>query len=115
MILRLNGLAADCIIGERPDERDRLQRLTVDVELEIGETAATSDELSDTVDYAALAERIRAALVAAEAKMIERAAALVCDVAAAERGVRRVRAAVTKAGAVPGLASATAILERKVS
>ena len=62
MTLKLNGIDVDCVIGERPDERTRLQTLRVDVELEISDVAADSDSLSDTVDYAALTERIRAAL-----------------------------------------------------
>mgnify|MGYP003329076712 CR=1 FL=1 len=63
--LKLNGIEVDCVIGERPDERTRLQKLRVDVELEIPDRAAETDALGDTVDYAALAEKVRAALVAA--------------------------------------------------
>jgi dihydroneopterin aldolase len=76
MELMLNGIGIDCIIGDLPDERVRLQRLRVDAVLEIPDTAGETDELSDTVDYAALAEDIRAGLVAAECRMIERAAKL---------------------------------------
>ena len=108
MILELNGLDVDCIIGERPDERERPQRLTLDVRLEIGDAAAASDELSDTVDYAELAVRIRAALVAAKCRLIERAAQVACDVCRADGKVLAARVRVTKAGAVPGLASASA-------
>ena len=72
MILGLNGIEVDCIIGDRQDERERVQRLVVDVELEVGDVAATSDELADTVDYAVLTERIREALVAAKCRMIRR-------------------------------------------
>ena len=100
MKLKLNGLAVDCVIGERPDERERLQRLCVDVELAIPDRAAETDELADTVDYAAL--------VAAKCRMIERAAKVVCDVCCAETPVASATATVTKAGAVPGLASASA-------
>ena len=110
MILRLNGIAVDCVIGERPDERGRLQRLSVDAELEVGARAAESDELADTVDYAALAERVRSELVAARCRMIERAAKVAfdaCAAAAGDRG-RVLRATVTKRGAVPGLESASA-------
>ena len=108
MKLRLNGLAIDCIIGERPDERVREQELRVDVELEIPDRAAETDELGDTVDYAALADRIRAALVAAKCKMIERAAKVVYDVCRTEAKVLSAAVTVTKAGAVPGLSSASA-------
>ena len=113
MKLRLNGIDVDCVIGERPDERTRLQKLRVDVELEIPDRAAETDALGDTVDYAALTEKVRAALVAARCQMIERAAKLVCDVCAGEAPVRAATATVTKSGAVQGLTSASVIYTTK--
>lgn len=110
MTLTLNGLAVDCIIGERADERVRAQRLRVDVSLTVGYRAAETDDLADTVDYAALAERVRAALAAARCQMIERAARVVCDVCLADSAVSHVTATVTKSGAVPGLESAAVTL-----
>ena len=109
MTLKLNGIEVACVIGERPDERDRLQTLRVDVRLEIPDRAAETDELGDTVDYAALAERIRAALVAAKCRMIERAAKIVHDVCVKEPLVSSAEASVTKSGAVPGLESAASV------
>ena len=111
MTLELNGLAVDCIIGERPEERLRAQRLVLDIGLTIGDRAAESDQLSDTVDYAALAGNVRDALVAARCKMIERAAFVAFGVCLADPRVRAARVKVTKSGAVPGLASASAVYE----
>jgi len=112
MKLELNGIDVDCVIGERPDERVRVQRLRVDLALDIPDTAAETDELADAVDYAALAEAVRAALVAAKCRMIERAAKVAADVCRADRRVRKVAVKVTKTGAIPHLESATAIYER---
>ena len=112
MRLKLNGLDAECVIGERADERNRLQRLRVDVELDVPETAAQTDELFDTVDYAALTERIRSALVAAKCKMIERAAKVVAEVCLADEKVATVRVSVVKAGSVPHLESAEVVYEQ---
>ena len=109
MKLKLNGIEVKCVIGERPDEREREQALRVDVELEIADTAAATDELADTVDYAALAERIRTALVAAKCRMIERAAKIAYDVCREDAKVLSARVTVTKSGAVPGLESASAV------
>lgn len=110
MTLRLNGIEVLCVIGERADERHRLQKLRVDVELAIPPTAAETDRLEDTVDYAALTEAVRAALVAAKCLMIEHAAKRAFDVCTAAcrsvAGARCVRVTVTKAGAIPGLESA---------
>ena len=109
MQLELNGIDVDCVIGERPDERTRLQRLSVDVALEIPDAAAETDDLADTVDYAALAESIREALIAAKCRMIERAAKVAWDVCRADRRVRLATVRVTKAGAVAHLESASVV------
>lgn len=114
MILKLNELKVECVIGERAEERERLQELSIDVEMEIGDLAAETDELEDTVDYAALTEAIREELQAAKCQMIERAARIVCEAAFKVGGskVLAAKAAVTKAGAIERLKSATAIYER---
>lgn len=106
VILRLNGIAVDCVIGEREDERNRLQRLRVSVALELADTSARTDQLADTVDYAALSDLIRGALVAARCRMIERAAAVVAETCLADPKIQTVRVSVVKAGIVEGLESA---------
>lgn len=111
MKLNLNGLEVKCIIGELPEERVKLQRLIVDAELEISDKAADSDKLSDTVDYAVLADEIRAALVAAKCKMIERAAKIAAEVCFKNDNVSSVVLTITKSGAIPGLASASAQIQ----
>ena len=113
MKLELNGIGVECIIGERPDERTQPQRLRVDAVLTIGNEASETDELDDTVDYAALTEKIRAALVAAKCRMIERAAKVVGDLCLADGKVSAVKVRVTKSGAVPHLESASAVIEAK--
>ena len=110
MKLRLEGIDVACVIGDRPDERDRLQRLRVDVELSVDDRAAESDDLRDTADYAALTESIRTALMDARCRLVERAAKIVHGVCMSCPHVSSARASVTKAGAVPHLASATAVI-----
>ena len=109
MTLRLEGLEVDCIIGDRAEERTSPQRLVVEAELSVSDAAADTDALADAADYAALSERIRSALVAAKCKLIERAAKVVHGVCLADPHVASARVSVTKAGAVPGLAAATAV------
>ena len=108
MLLELNGLEVDCIIGELPEERVRNQRLVLDVQLDICSDSAFSDELADTVDYAALADSIRSALIVAECRMIERAAKVAHDICIADQKVRSAKVKVTKSGAIKRLASASA-------
>ena len=111
MKLKLNGIQVNCVIGERPDERTRTQRLRVDAALTIGDRAAATDELADTVDYAELTEKIRAELVAAKCKMIERAAKVVCDLCLKDAKVSAAKVCVTKSGAIEHLESASAVIE----
>ena len=111
MKLELNGIDVDCIIGERPDERTRPQRLRVDVVLTIGDTAAETDELADTIDDAVLTEEIRTALVAAKCRMIERAAKVVCNLCLKNAKVSAAKVRVTKRGAIEHLESASAVKE----
>ncbi len=111
MKLELNGIDVDCIIGERPDERTHPQRLRIDVILTVGDRASETDELSDTVDYATLTERIRETLIAAKCKMIERAAKAVVDLCLADGKVSAAKVRVTKSGAIPHLESASAVIE----
>ena len=111
MRLELNGIDVDCIIGERADERVRTQRLRVDVALTVPDRAGETDELRDTVDYVALTEKIRTALIAAKCKMIERAARIVCDLCLEDAKVSVAKVRVTKTGAIAHLESAAAVIE----
>ena len=115
MILRLDGLEVDCVIGERSDERNRVQRLRVDVELEVDGHAAETDDLADAADYAALGGKIRSRLAEARCRMIERAAFIAAEVCMEDPRVLAAEVKVTKTGAVEGLrsASATARLVRE--
>ena len=111
--LELRDIDVDCIIGDLPRERDVPQRLAVDVRLAVAGGADRSDRLADTVDYAALTESIRRALVDARCRMIERAADLVAGICLAEAHVTEVTATVTKRGSVPHLGAARATVTRR--
>lgn len=110
MTLKLNGLEVECIIGERPEERGTAQLLRIDAELEVSDLPAETDALADAVDYAALSEKIRDALVAAKCRLIERAAKIALDVCSANPRITSAKVSVTKSDAVAGLASATATI-----
>lgn len=112
--LRLNGIEVLCIIGDLPEERIREQRLMVDAELELDlSAAAESDDLADTVDYAALSRRIRETLRSARCRLVERAASLVADECLADRRVCRATVAVRKCGSVRGMASSEVVVTRE--
>jgi dihydroneopterin aldolase len=111
--LELCGLEVACVIGDRPEERGREQRLVVDASLALDlAPAAASDALADTVDYAALADAIRAGLRRARFQMIESAAECVARVCLADPRVRSVRVRVEKPGVIAGLRAAAVAIER---
>jgi dihydroneopterin aldolase len=111
--LELCGLEVACVIGDLPHERCREQMLTLDVSLALDLSAAVaSDALGDTVDYAALAESVRAALKQARCHMIEHAAGCVAEVCLADPRVESVRVRIEKCGCVPGLRAAAVELAR---
>ena len=113
MMLKLNGLAVECIIGDLPKERSTTQTLRIDAELDVAGQASETDGISDAVDYAALSYAIRDALVAAKCRLIERAAKVALDVCMSYPLVSSAKVYVTKLGAIPGLASATAVAESR--
>lgn len=110
MTLRLESIDVDCILGDRPDERNAPRRVRVDLSLEVTGDAAMSDDLSDAADYAEIVEKVRAALVAAKCRLVERAAKIAAEVCLATSGkVVSVEAAVAKPAPVPHLGGATAV------
>ena len=68
----LTGLTFEARHGVNPSEKERPQRFEVDVELELGLAAAgSSDDLAETVDYAAVATFVRAVLDGPPVALIE--------------------------------------------
>lgn len=108
MELSINGIEVDCIIGERDYERTMIQRLSVDAKLQVCDRAAETDELADAVDYVALADAVRSALVEAKCKLIERAALIAAKACISFEGVLSADVSVKKSGAIPGIGSACA-------
>lgn len=108
MKIAIGSLTVPCVIGDLPEEREREQPLLVDAEIEIGDDSSRSDRLADTVDYSALAQRIAAALKSAKCRMLERAAKIAWDVCVSEKNAVSAKVRVTKKGAIPIVASASA-------
>ena len=108
MKLELKGIEVKCILGDRPAERKTPRKITVAVVLEGEFKAAKTDRLEDTVDYAEVVEQIRATLIKAKCRMIERAARLVKETCLKFKGVKRAEVAIAKAGAIPHLGCAIA-------
>lgn len=107
----LEGLRVECIVGDLPHERTFPQELFLDLELDCAPLPATrTDQLADTVDYVAVAERVRAALIAARCRMVERAAQLAAEAAfACDARIRAVRVTLRKPHALPGVVAGVSL------
>lgn len=90
-VIRLRGLRARGFHGVLAHERQQGQTFVVDVALDIDTApAATSDDLMDTVDYAALAERLRDVIGGEPVNLIETLAERLAAVCLADPRVQTV-------------------------
>lgn len=97
MIVRISGLRARGRHGVLASERANGQVFVADVAMIVADDmAATSDELADTVDYAALSERLAAVISGEPVDLIETLAARLADVCLADARVASVEVTVHK-------------------
>lgn len=109
----LRDLRLRCIVGTLPSERRRKRTILVQVRLETDLRAASlSDELRDTVDYAALHDRIVRAVGSSSFRLIERLAGRVAELCLEERRVRSVEVEVAKPGALRRARTVAVVLRR---
>ncbi len=107
MTLRLENLRITCILGDLPEERVTPREIEFDVEL-IGDfPAIKTDNLVDTVDYAALSRKLEQTLVEAKARMIEHAGGLLKEICLKEKFVTDAKVTIRKRGTLPNLAAAS--------
>ncbi|MEZ4586693.1 MAG: dihydroneopterin aldolase [Gemmatimonadales bacterium] len=99
LTIRLTDLRVPISIGWTELERRAPQPIRFDLEIALPAppAATVSDELADTIDYAALAELIRRTAAEEPVRLLERLAAKVADaVRGALPGGARLRLVVTK-------------------
>ncbi|MGB8965512.1 MAG: dihydroneopterin aldolase [Candidatus Cybelea sp.] len=110
--IRLRGVVAYGRHGADPGERERLQPFDLEVSAEIDLRAAqTSDELSDTIDYAALHARLVRIVATTSYLLLERLAADLLDAVFEDRRVLRAAVTIAKPGILEG-ATPSVTLER---
>jgi dihydroneopterin aldolase len=96
----LKGIRAIGYHGVLPDERANGQEFIVDVEVEANfDTCATSDDVSDTVNYAELAQIAHDAVVGPAFNLIEKLADVIASNCLQLHGVERVCVTVHKPSA----------------
>jgi FolB domain-containing protein len=77
--IHVEDLVVECIVGILPEERTRPQPLHVDVTLDLDlDLAGRTGKISDTVDYARLADEVHALLEFRNYLLLEKAAEELC-------------------------------------
>ncbi len=101
-IVFINGLAIDATIGVYDWERTIKQRLVLDLDMYFDiKPAASSDDLSHTLDYSAVSQRIISFVEASSYQLLEALAEQVASIVMAEFSVSGLRLRINKPGAVP--------------
>ncbi len=96
--------------GWTAEERSTPQRLRIDLELELDlRRAGESDELADTVDYAALHRRIVATVETSSYALLERLGDALLDTIFADRRIVSATLQIAKPGILDGATPAVAL------
>jgi dihydroneopterin aldolase len=112
-IIFIDELRVTTLIGIYPREQAVPQ--TLEISLEIGASTARageSDDIRDTIDYAAVVERLRAELEQRRFRLLEGLAEYVAGVLLDDFGAVRARVSVAKPGAMRGARRAGVVIER---
>ena len=110
----LRGLTAECIIGFIDWERRVKQTVVVDLELPVDcARAASTDEVTETVDYKRVAKRVLAYIEASEFKLVETLAQRLAELLLAEFALDWVRLSLSKPGAIRSSRDVGVTIERR--
>lgn len=112
-LIAIRGIRAFGRHGADPGERDEPQRFDVDVELDLDLRApSVSDDLAETVNYAALHDRITAIVETRSYALIERLAGAILDTVLEDARVLSARVTIAKPRLLNG-ATPSVRLERR--
>ncbi len=112
-IVFIRELRADTVIGVYDWERGIRQTVVLDLELATdNRRAAASDQIGDTLDYAALCTRLLSFIEGSDFQLIETMAEQVAAIVIEEFGVPWLRLQLTKPGAVVQARDVGVVIER---
>jgi len=112
-VIRIEGLELRCRVGVQPRERKRPRRIVVDLAVERDlRRAGDTDDLADTVDYAALCARVADRIVRRRFSLIEALAACAARACLEVAKVRGVTVVVRKPGALRNAREVTVCIRR---
>jgi D-erythro-7,8-dihydroneopterin triphosphate epimerase len=97
MVIRIKNLRLRAIIGINAWERTQKQEIIVNVEMEFdGDKAAASDDVRDTIDYAAIKRRLLAEVEKTEFFLLEKLITFILDIVMEDQRVRRAMVEIDK-------------------
>ena len=112
-IIFLHGIEANCVVGVWEWEKQITQKIIVDLEVsaDIAKSAA-SDELSDTLNYKAVAEAVIKMLEESRFQLIETMAEEVAKLVMNDFSVAWIKVRINKGGAVKHVRNVGVQIER---
>jgi dihydroneopterin aldolase len=111
--VRVRGLRLDAEVGVYDSERGRRQPIVVDLEAEVAaEASRPGVALGDAVDYAALAEIVRAVAGRRHHDLLEGLAQAIADAIFADQRITRLELSIDKTTALADADSVGVSLER---
>ena len=112
-IIFIRELRIETIIGVHPWERDLPRSLLLDLELGANiRSAAATDQLAETLDYQAVAQRISEFAAACDFQLVETLAERIAELLLREFAIPWLRLTLYKPGAPSGAKAAGVIIER---
>jgi dihydroneopterin aldolase len=111
----INDLRLQAWVGLYPREKILPQTILIQLEIGIAETAASSDALSDTIDYTAIIADLQQPLTQTRFHLLERLAGYIAEWLLENFPARRVRVSATKPGILPEARQIGVIIERNAS
>ena len=112
-IVYIEGLRIDTVIGVYDWERTIQQTVVLDLEMSTDiALAARDDDLSFTLDYGAIADRITAFVAASRFQLLESLAEAVASLVLTEFAVAAVKLKIGKPGAVANATDVGVIIKR---
>ncbi len=102
--ITISSLKFECIIGVLPEERVTLQPVILDLEVAIDlAKAASSERLSDTLDYSEITQKVMQLFHAKKFLLLETAAYQTCGLLLSYKGVKKASVKLSKPLALSGL------------
>jgi len=113
-IVFIRGLRADCVIGIYDFEREILQDVVLDIEMEANLlSASATDDIEQAIDYKAVSDRIIAFIKKSEFQLIETLAERICEIILDEFDVDSVKLTLDKGKILDDVQSVGVIINRR--